>query len=99
MLLDSGALVNLQDSHGKTALMLSRDPEITKLLINKGADVNLQDSHGNNALMFSKKTFLKNGDMRFIFAQRSLLLLLLPARLIRGQTSEKDCMQFRFLRI
>ncbi len=52
-LVKKGALINAQNIHGVTPLMVAtriQNVELSKFLIQSGADVNLKDRNGNNAL-------------------------------------------------
>jgi uncharacterized protein len=62
ILLASGALTNLTDHKGKTALHYAAqcyDPEICQLLIDNGAPLDAQDHEGNTPLMISTEPFCK----------------------------------------
>lgn len=46
--------IDLQDSGGTSALMLSsKYYEVAELLLEKGAQIDLQDSYGRSALMYA----------------------------------------------
>lgn len=49
----TGIDVNTQDDHGRTALHLTRDLDIAKLLVQYGADVNAKDNSSNTPLAWS----------------------------------------------
>lgn len=59
LLLDRGAMVDLQDGNGLTPLMYATGKkgnlEIAKVLLEKGAKISLQNNTGKSALMFASK--------------------------------------------
>ncbi len=52
-LLQKGADINAKDNRGSTALMHSKDIEITKELIKHGAELEVVDRYGKNALIMA----------------------------------------------
>lgn len=73
ILIENGAMINLTDKRGMTALMYASDnDDITEviLFINNGADITIKDKCGMNAFMYASarcnrgimKVFLDKGE-------------------------------------
>lgn len=53
LLIENGALTNIQDFLGISPLMISKNLETTKLLIDNGANIFIKDNTGKNILMYN----------------------------------------------